>query len=223
MDLKKSVNANVDKLRLPFIAVGFLFIGSLVLASFSYTASKVKDNKGGLDVDVADIKIEEVVKEEEDTPPPPPPQVDAPPPLQEEIKIEENTEDVPEAEVIVEEVEIQEAEEDIIEEVEAPILDYPDKDALFPGGAAEMMKWIQANMNYPQMAIANDDQGKVYVKFVVEKNGSISQVEIERGVSPELDKEAKRVIKRMPKWIPGEANAKAARTRCRIPIVFTLE
>ena len=67
-----------------------------------------------------------------------------------------------------------------------------------------------------------NEQGRVFLSFVVEKDGSITNVSIERGVSPEIDKEAKRVIRKMPKWIPGEASGKKCRARCRLPINFQL-
>ena len=67
-----------------------------------------------------------------------------------------------------------------------------------------------------------NEQGRVYLSFVVEADGSISNIDIERGVSSDLDKEAKRLIRKMPSWDAGEAKGKKARTRCRLPINFTL-
>lgn len=110
-----------------------------------------------------------------------------------------------------------------MEIIEEEIIDYPDAEATFPGGAAKMYAYINRSIIYPAISIKNEDQGKVYVKFVVEKDGKISQVYIERGVTPELDKEAKRIMRNMPKWQPGEMNGKKVSTRCRIPIVFTLD
>lgn len=112
---------------------------------------------------------------------------------------------------------------DIPVQIQAEIIDYPDVEATFPGGAAKMYAYINRSIIYPAISIKNEDQGKVYVKFVVEKDGEISQVYIERGVTPELDKEAKRIMRTMPKWQPGEMNGKKVRTRCRLPIVFTLD
>ncbi len=223
MELKKSADANVDKLRLPFIAIGFLFIGSLVLASFSYTAGVIKDDAGKKNLQTSVVNFQEEEKQEEEPPPPTPPEVQAPPPIQEEIKIEENTEEEPQATVVVAPPPIPIGKEDKKEVIEEEIIEFPDVDATFPGGTAEMMKFLQSNIVYPPMAIANEDQGKVYLNFVVEKDGSISNVEIQRGVSPELDREAKRVLRKMPKWVPGEASGKKVRARCRIPIVFTLQ
>ena len=85
-----------------------------------------------------------------------------------------------------------------------------------------MQKWIGENVQYPQTAIEMNEQGRVYLSFVVESNGSIGGVKIERGVSVDLDREAKRLLRKMPKWTAGEARGRKVRTRCRLPINFTL-
>ena len=85
-----------------------------------------------------------------------------------------------------------------------------------------MMKWISDNLDYPQTSIEMNEQGRVFLSFVVEKDGSLSNLVIERGVSLDIDKEAKRVIRKMPNWIPGEASGKKCRARCRLPINFQL-
>lgn len=73
------------------------------------------------------------------------------------------------------------------------------------------------------MAGANGIQGRVIVKFIVEKDGSISNVEVNRSVDPDLDNEAMRVVKAMPKWIPGQINGKAVKVECSLPFVFRLQ
>ena len=85
-----------------------------------------------------------------------------------------------------------------------------------------MQQWISKNVQYPQTAMELNEQGKVYVSFVVEPDGSISNVQVERGVSDDLDKEAKRLVRNMPKWKAGKNNGKTVRARCRLPINFTL-
>ena len=85
-----------------------------------------------------------------------------------------------------------------------------------------MMTWIQKHIEYPQLAIEMGEQGIVYVQFVVNKDGSIEQVKVMRGVSDALDDEAKRVVKRMPKWTPGEQAGKKVRVRYTLPIHFRL-
>lgn len=99
-----------------------------------------------------------------------------------------------------------------------------DRDASFPGGAGEMKKFIQAEVRYPEEALENSEQGRVYVGFIVEEDGRITTIEVMNGgVTPVLDAEAKRLVSRMPKWIPGAVNGKAVRARCRLPITFTLD
>jgi protein TonB len=222
MEQKKSDNANVDKLRLPFVAIGFLFIGSLVLASFSYTAGVRRNDGNNGEQKVTAVKFEQEVKKDDDTPPPPtPPQVDAPPPPQEEIIEKKNEEKEPVTIVAPPLPPLPKGPETKVE-VKEEIIEFPDVEAQFPGGMAELQKYIASNINYPQTAIEMNEQGKVYLSFVVEPNGEITNIVVERGVSSDLDREAKRVIRGMPKWTPGEAGGKKARTRCRLPINFTL-
>jgi TonB family protein len=103
------------------------------------------------------------------------------------------------------------------------ILDFPDLEAEFPGGSSAMQTWISNNVHYPETSIEKDEQGKVYLSFVVEPNGEITNIIVERGVSQDLDREAKRVVRSMPRWNPGVASGSKVRTRCRLPITFTLE
>ena len=93
----------------------------------------------------------------------------------------------------------------------------------FPGGQAAMMKWLSKNINYPPIAAENNIQGRVMVSFVVEPNGSISNVKIVRGVDPNLDKEAMRVVGKMPKWKPGMQTGKPVRARFTLPVQFRLQ
>lgn len=104
----------------------------------------------------------------------------------------------------------------------APIIEFPDVSAGFPGGSSVMMKWINDNLVYPQISIENNHQGRVFVSFVIEKDGSITNITVERGISVDLDNEAKRIVGMMPKWIPGENSGSVVRSRGRLPINFTL-
>lgn len=103
-----------------------------------------------------------------------------------------------------------------------PVVEFPDKEPRFPGGADGMRQYFKDYQDYPQVAVEQRVQGKVMVKFVIEKDGSTSNVKVVRGVSKELDQEAKRLIRRMPKWTPGEANGKVVRTLVMVPIKFEL-
>ena len=106
-------------------------------------------------------------------------------------------------------------EEEIFVAVEQP--------AEFPGGQAALMKWLSQNIRYPEAAQQNDIQGRVIVKFVVEKDGSIGQASIVKGVDKDLDREALRVVKKMPKWQPGKNNGVAVRSKFTLPVVFKLQ
>lgn len=98
-----------------------------------------------------------------------------------------------------------------------------DQQPSFPGGTNAFNTFIVSNLKYPVVAQENGIQGRVVVKFIVEKDGSISNVEVDRSVYPSLDNEAMRVIKNMPKWIPGQINGKAVKVECSYPFVFRLQ
>lgn len=92
----------------------------------------------------------------------------------------------------------------------------------FPGGKKELFKYLAYNMIYPADAAKNKVEGRVLVTFVIEHDGSISNVNVVNSVYPSLDKEAIRVVSEMPKWIPGKANGKTVRVKYTIPITFRL-
>lgn len=98
-----------------------------------------------------------------------------------------------------------------------------DQQPSFPGGTNALNTFIVSNLKYPVFAQEKGIQGRVVVKFIVEKDGSISNVEVDRSVYPSLDNEAMRVIKNMPKWIPGQINGKAVKVECSYPFVFQLQ
>jgi protein TonB len=102
------------------------------------------------------------------------------------------------------------------------VVDFPDVVPEFPGGTEALSAYIQENLKYPEAALNKQQQGKVYVSFIVEKDGNITRVKIERGVSAELDEEAKRIVRSMPNWKPAEAGGKPVASRCRLPIFFQL-
>lgn len=93
----------------------------------------------------------------------------------------------------------------------------------FPGGMGELMKWLSKNIEYPEIALENGVQGRVTMSFVVERDGSVTQVKVLRGVDPALDKEATRVVSKMPKWNPGKQRGKPVRQRFSIPVLFRLQ
>ena len=93
----------------------------------------------------------------------------------------------------------------------------------FPGGPQALMQWLSENVRYPVVAQENGVQGRVVVSFVVERDGSITDVKVVRSVDPSLDKEAARVVKSMPRWIPGKQNGQAVRVKYNVPVAFRLQ
>ena len=88
---------------------------------------------------------------------------------------------------------------------------------MYPGGDGALMGYLRDNIHYPTVAAENGVQGRVVVGFVVERDGSITDVKILRGVDPSLDREAMRVVKNMPKWTPGKQNGSAVRVKYQVP------
>lgn len=93
----------------------------------------------------------------------------------------------------------------------------------FPGGEAELLKYVATHIKYPTMAAENNIQGRVVVKFVVKKDGNVGDVVVLRGKDPDLDKEAVRVVKTLPKFIPGKMNGQAVSVWYTLPINFKLQ
>ena len=108
-------------------------------------------------------------------------------------------------------------------EEESKVFDIVEQMPSFPGGPAALMKFLSENIKYPVVAQENGVQGRVVVAFVVERDGSITDVHIARGVDPSLDKEAVRVVKSMPQWTPGKQNGSAVRVKFNVPVAFRLQ
>lgn len=94
---------------------------------------------------------------------------------------------------------------------------------MYPGGDAALMQYLSSNIHYPAVAAENGVQGRVVVGFVVERDGSITDVNVMRSVDPSLDREAVRVVKNMPRWTPGKQNGSAVRVKYQVPVTFRLQ
>ena len=108
-------------------------------------------------------------------------------------------------------------------EEETKVFDVVEQMPSFPGGDAELMKFLSSHIKYPVVAEENGIQGRVIAQFVVERDGSISDVKVIKSVDPSLDKEAIRVLKSMPKWIPGKQNGAPVRVKYTVPVTFRLQ
>ena len=93
----------------------------------------------------------------------------------------------------------------------------------FPGGTQKLKEFIEENLRYPKELEESCVQGRVIVRFIVERNGKLSNVKVVKSVDPVLDKEALRIVKLMPRWIPGRQNGITVRVKCYIPIIFRLK
>lgn len=102
------------------------------------------------------------------------------------------------------------------------VIDVPDEQPQFPGGQQALMQWLQENLRYPQQAMKEHATGRVLVNYVVNTDGSIDEVKIIKSAHPVLDQEAMRVVKEMPKWIPGKKDGKVVRVRFTLPVTFKL-
>lgn len=223
MEAKKSKEANLEDKIIVFRSVGLVMVSAIVLMAFTRTtadiAAKVAEtekNDGQKEEILYDLIIDQPEPEQEET-------VAPPPPAPEEVKIEEDDKEIEEVRW-VEEVEGPPADEKEEEKiVDEPISDFSDVEPVYPGGPAAMNAFIQSKVVYPELSKEMDEQGTVYVQFVVNKDGTIQDVIVLKGVSELLDKEAVRVVKLMPKWTPGEQAGKAVRVRYQIPINFRIQ
>lgn len=102
------------------------------------------------------------------------------------------------------------------------IYDAPEVMPEYPGGMQAMMSFIGENVKYPEDAMEKNISGKVFVSFVVEKDGSVSEAKVVKGVCESIDKEALRVVNAMPKWTPGKKDGKNVRVSYTLPFTFKL-
>lgn len=220
METKKNTSLILENKRINFLFIGLLFSGALTLASFSYRVkldeSVVKlstISTNSIEYDMEDTKQIEPPKEE--------PKIVYTPPVTEDSKEKENNNEIVISTITITppDIKIDSLPVIIIKE---EIIDFPDIEATFPGGYLEMSRWINQNVVYPDISIEMMEQGKVYVSFVIEKDGTITDIKIDRGISRELDMEAKRLIRLMPKWDAGETKGEKVRTRCSLPINFAI-
>ncbi len=225
METKKSTKANIERMRFPITLTALLFTGSIVLASFSYTNGLEREKDIAAVENAGEIQFEIETKVDPPTPPEPQTQDIMLPPDDNIIIDSNNAVEPPKVTITLPPPPKVEVGPTTV--TEKPIIEFPDVEAQFtPIGeersSVSMQRWIAQNVQYPQTSIEMNEQGRVYLSFVVEEDGSISNIAVERSVSPDLDREAKRLLRQMPQWIPGEAKGHKVRTRCRLPINFTL-
>ena len=227
MEIKKSESANLENKKFTWILLGFVLVLAAHFVAFEWT--QYEQEFSGDIIDSGDIILEEeivpITMPEKKTVPPPPQAVSQ----AEVLNIVEDDADIEETTIVSNEdqAEFVEITDDVPIVVEEPeeedqIFQVVEEDATFPGGTAELMKYLQKNIKYPSICQEQGIQGRVIVQFVVEKDGSITDVQVIKAINPYLDKEAVRVVSTMPKWSPGKQRGKPVRVRFTLPVTFRL-
>ena len=231
--LRKKYNRNV----LIGVLVGLIILGTAVITPHLY--AKAMESKKAREERQVEMIMENLDQPTEQVapPPPPPPPAEAqqqnryvPPVVVDSVKPEDNvqlmTADQATVEVVNEEYieAVEEVREEVQEEEAEPepfvvVEEMP----MFPGGDVELLKYIFEHTNYPEVAKENNIQGKVIVRFCVTAKGTVSQISVLKGVDPELDKEATRVVSTLPLFKPGKQGGKPVPVWYMVPITFTLK
>ena len=229
MELKKSQKADLEGKKNVYFMIGLVVALGIILLAFEWTAKPSKaDLLGSINALDVEEEIIPITREQEIKPPPPPPPpkvvevlniVDDKTEIDDELEIEDSEADdntlINVAPVITAKEEEEEEEAQVFFIVE----DMPE----FPGGEMALRTYIANAIKYPVIAQENGIQGKVYVTFVVGKDGSVSDAKIARGVDPSIDKEALRVVMSLPKWKPGKQRGKPVNVSYTVPINFVLQ
>lgn len=220
MELRKNPDADLEKRKLSFWAIGLLTSLAFTLVAFEWTTfERTAEGLGALELDL----LEEEVIPPSATPPPPPP----PPPAPTQVlEIVEDEVEIQETEVVNMEVTentqveapVQREEEVVEEQIFTIVEEMPE----YPGGEIEMRKYLGKAIKYPQMAQDAGISGTVFLTFEVDKDGNIKDVKVLRGIGGGCDEEAVRVVKAMPKWKPGKQRGKPVRVQFTLPVKFTL-
>lgn len=239
MQIKKSAKASLEGDKLIYVLMGFVFVLSLCYAALEWTEAEVKKYEQADQDFLIEEEMDIQQTTQDMTPPPPPPPA---PEVVQEVEVLNVVEDDVETQSIEfsaednnSTVEIVEVKEEVKEEVkvEEDKREEADENVVFkivetmpsfPGGDQALMKYIGDNVRYPAIAQENGIQGRTICQFTVEKDGSITDIQVLRSSGDaSLDKEAKRVIQSMPKWSPGKQRGKPVRVSYTIPINFRLQ
>ncbi len=220
---KKSRKADLEKWRSALFFTGLLASTSVVLCAFEWR-KPILTELVGADNPYTYLPDEVILtsspEKPKPTPPPPPKAID----VKDLVAFQQKDDflDFPAMagsihdEPVVSDIPI------IVEYYDEPVILIPDVQPEFPGGMGELYNFLKKELKYPAMARDANIQGKVYIQFVVDKDGKISDIEVLRGLSGGLEQEAVRVVKAMPAWTPGKHRGKAVKVRYVLPISFIL-
>jgi len=228
MEVKKSKEATLENQKSVFIQIGLILILSVLLIALEWTTTDVT-------IDINLIENEAVVEEEivpitrqEEVKPPPPPQpqqtdvltiVEDDMDLDDDLDIfDTEMDEVRTFDMTISQMDIEEEERE-----DSFIFQIVEEMPEFPGGTEALMKYLSSSIKYPPIAQENGISGKVFVQFVINANGEVTNVTIGRGVDPSLDREAIRVVQAMPRWTPGKQRNRPVRVSYTVPINFQLQ
>lgn len=228
MEVKKNPKADLENKKGLFLEIGLVATLAVCLLAFNwknYDNEKVEISQRTAVDEIEDV----IIQTSEDTPPPPPPEQ---PEVTTELTVVEDDAVIEHELGIVDMGDNQnKAQEEIVpvvveeevEEVEEEIFTVVENDPEFPGGMEALYKYLGTSIKYPTLAKENNITGKVYVTFVVEKDGSIANPRVLRDIGGGCGQEAIRVVKAMPKWKPGKQRGKAVRVQFNLPVSFQLQ
>jgi protein TonB len=220
MELKKSKKANLEQKTMSFRLLGLVMVCAVVGMAFEHTEYSALDEEpivqqeSGL-TPLIPIPLVDPPEEKEETPPPPPLIIIDVEPVPDDVIVED-------IEIVIVEIRDEVTVDTTTVVVAEKIYEFTDIEPTFPGGAGAMNQWIVDNIDYPELSREMGEQGIVYLQFVVSSKGNIEKVSIRQGVSDALDAEAKRVVRKMPKWNPGEQAGKPVSVKFTLPISFRL-
>lgn len=226
MEIKKTPKADLENKKLTFTLIGLVVTLAVVWFAFEIRSYDKRSIDHLLVAETVETEeMVEITKQEQ-----PKPKMEAPKPqvtkievVEDDVEVEDEIEidvDV-DQDTEIEEYTPPEIEDEEIEEAE--IFTVVESMPEFPGGPAKMMEYIGKNIKYPMMAREAGIEGRVFVNFVVEPDGSISHVKVLRPIGGGCDEEAVRVIESMPKWNPGKQRGTAVRVSFNLPVKFKLQ
>ena len=221
MELKKHPKADLNKKYGMFLNLGLSISLILVIAAFEWPTF---DDGGLVDLGQVNDDFEDIMEiPPTEQPPPPPPKIQLPEIIEvpDEEEIEEEIEldldvEVTE-ETVIEDVVFEPVEEEV-DQVFTIVEDQPE----FPGGIAAFYKYVGDNMEYPSQARRMGIEGRVFVQFVVDKQGNVTEVQSVKGIGAGCDEEAERVLRESPKFKPGKQRGRPVKVRMVLPIIFNL-
>lgn len=231
LEVKKSNKANLEQHRFLWLLMGCVMVFSVTFAVIEWTKFEPKEKKekkgqqAALDIPI-EIMVPFTIPEKKVVPPPPEAKkiVDILEIVEDEAEIEES--DLVSIEEQGDAVEITDNANIVVEDIveEETVFQVVEQQPEFPGGMKAMMKYLQENIQYPRISRDNNSQGRAFIRFVVNADGSIQGVEVLKSSGDiYLDKEAVRVVEGMPKWSPGKQAGKPVRVFFTLPVVFRLQ